>query len=181
MRFQPITHRVLVLPAIAAVAGLALAGCGSSSPPKSQPTSTPTSTGTAMSSSPSGSSSAESAIKTNWVAFFSAKTPTTQRVALLEDGSEFSALIAAQSKNSLASTASATVNSVSDVTSTQATVTYTINALGSPVLTNQKGTAVYQDGTWKVGLTSFCGLLTLEKSSGAVSLPALPSACSSSS
>ena len=36
--------------------------------------------------------------------------------------------------------------------------------------------AVYQDGTWKVGLASFCGLLALEnggKTSG------LPAACKS--
>ena len=182
MRFQPITQRVFVLSAIAAAATLALAGCGSSSPPKPKASPSATSSASSPASSGSGgSSAAESAIKTNWVAFFSAKTPVPKRVSLLEDGSQFSALISAQAKNSLAASASATVNSVSGITATQAAVTYTINALGSPVLPNQKGTAVYQDGTWKVGLTSFCGLLQLEKSSGAVSLPSLPSACSSSS
>jgi len=29
-------------------------------------------------------------------------------------------------------------------------------------LKGQKGTAVYQDGTWKVSKTSFCGLAALE-------------------
>jgi hypothetical protein len=170
MRFQSITHRIALLPAIAATIGLALAGCGSSSPPKSRPTSSATS-----------SASAESAIKTNWVAFFSSSTPVSRRVALLQDGSAFASLISAQAKSSLASSASATVNSVSGVTSTQATVVYSINALGSTALPHQKGVAVYQDGTWKVGLTSFCGLLQLEKTSGLVKLPSLPSACSSSS
>jgi hypothetical protein len=35
------------------------------------------------------------------------------------------------------------------------------------------GTAVYEDGTWKVGASTFCGLLTLE------GLKKMPAACSS--
>jgi hypothetical protein len=177
MRFQLITHRIVLVPAIAAAIGLVLAGCGSSSPPKTSPTSSPTATST---TSP-GSSSADSAIKTNWVAFFSSSTPVSQRVALLQDGSQFASLISAQAKSSLASSASATVSSVSGVTATQATVHYSINVAGTPALANKEGVAVYQDGTWKVGLASFCGLLELEKSSALIKLPSLPSACSSSS
>jgi len=47
---------------------------------------------------------------------------------------------------------------------TQASVIYSILLLGSPVpgLTNTKGVAVLQNGTWKVGDASFCVLLTLE-------------------
>jgi hypothetical protein len=101
------------------------------------------------------------------------------RVALLENGSVFASLISAQAKNSLASSASATVNSVSDVTSSQADVKYSIDVAGTPALSDQKGVAVYQGGAWKVGTSSFCGLLQLEKSSGLVHLPSIPSACSS--
>jgi hypothetical protein len=39
-------------------------------------------------------------------------------------------------------------------------------------LTNQSGTAVYEDGTWKVGVSSFCGLLTIENSGKTAGLPA---------
>jgi hypothetical protein len=175
MRFQPMTHRVL-LPALAAGLSLLLVtGCGSSSPPKSSPTAIPSATA----STAGGSSSAESAIKANWVAFFASSTPVTRRVDLLQDGSQFSSLISAQSKSSLASEASATVNKVSDITSSQAKVTYSIDVAGSPALSDQNGVAVYQAGTWKVGVASFCGLLGLEKTSGLIKLPALPSACSS--
>jgi hypothetical protein len=120
-----------------------------------------------------------SQIKANWVAFFSASTPVARRVALLQNGQLFQPLIAAQAKSSLASSASAKVTSVSNVTSSQAAVTYAILVAGSPALSNQKGVAVYQGGTWKVGEASFCGLLTLEKSSGLVQLPSLPAACQS--
>jgi hypothetical protein len=170
MRFQPLVHRISLVPAVAAALGIALAGCGSSG------TSTPSS-----SHSPSGpASSAESAIKSNWTAFFSSSTPVAKRVALLQNSSQFKALIAAQAKSQLASSASAKVTKVTNISSSQATVTYSILFGGTPALSNQKGVAVHQDGMWKVGVKSFCGLLGLEKSSGLVKITALPAACSSS-
>jgi hypothetical protein len=57
---------------------------------------------------------------------------------------------------------------------TSATVTYSITtSSGSTLLPNQKGTAVYQDGVWKVGDASLCGLLKLVPGSTA------PAACNS--
>ncbi len=144
-----------------------VAACGSSSPSSSS-TSKPPAT---------PSASAVSQITTNWEAFFSAKTPTSQRVSLLQDGSQFQSVIQAQSGGGLASQASAKVVKVTVNSPTQATVKYDILLSGTPALSNQTGTAVYQDGTWKVGVTSFCGLLTLEnggKTSG------LPAACHTS-
>ena len=179
LRFQPITRRVLVLPAVIAGFGLLLTACGSSgNKPSSGSSGTPASSAT---SSPASTGSAGSAatIKTNWEAFFSASTPTAKRVALLQNGSAFQPLIAAQSKSSLASAASAKVDSVSGITATQATVTYDIVVSGTPALKNQKGVAVKESGTWKVGDKSFCGLLQLEKSSGLVKITSLPAACSS--
>ena len=181
MRFQPPTRRVLALPAVIAGLGLLLtacsssgtkAGANSSAPPASSATSSPAgSTGSA------GSAAAK--IKANWEAFFSASTPTAKRVALLQNGSQFASLIAAQAKSSLASAASAKVNSVTGITATQANVNYAIVVSGTPALNNQKGVAVNENGTWKVGDKSFCGLLQLEKSSGLVKITSLPAACSS--
>jgi hypothetical protein len=118
-------------------------------------------------------------IKANWEAFFSASTPVSRRVALLQNGQLFQSLIAAQAKSTIASSAAAKVTKVSNVTSSQAAVTYSITLGGQSVLSNQKGVAVHDGGTWKVGDTSFCGLLGLEKSSGFVKLSALPAACKS--
>ncbi len=56
---------------------------------------------------------------------------------------------------------------------TQAKVTYNVLLGTTPALTNQSGVAVYQDGTWKVGDASFCGLLALENGGKA------PSVCGS--
>jgi len=55
---------------------------------------------------------------------------------------------------------------------TKATVSYDITLSGTTALANQTGTAVYQNGTWKVGDVSFCQLLKLENAGTA------PSVCS---
>ena len=52
----------------------------------------------------------------------------------------------------------------------QARVAYSILLGTTPALTNQSGLAVYQNGTWKVGDASFCGLLALENGGKALSV-----------
>jgi hypothetical protein len=120
------------------------------------------------------STSTESVIAANWEAFFSPKTPVDQKIKLLQDGQQVASFVKAQATSPLAAQASAKVTSVTLVSSTRAKVVYTILENGKPALPNQKGVAVYQDGTWKVGLASFCSLMALENG-GKTSL--LPSAC----
>ena len=135
--------------------GLAACSSGSSttsSPPASAPSAT---------SSGSSSTVAEK-ITANWEAFFNPATPVAQRVSLLQHGQLFASVIRAQAGSSLASQATAKVDKVTVTSPTQADVTYTILLAGTPVLKNQHGVAVNEGGTWKVGVTSFCGLLTVE-------------------
>lgn len=147
--------------AIAALA-LTVAACGGSSPSSSH-TSSPPAT--------SPSTSAVTQITQNWEAFFNPKTPTSQRIALLQDGSQFQSVIESQVGSSLASQASAKVTNVTITSPTQATVKYDILLNGQPALSNQTGTAVLENGTWKVGVSSFCGLLTLENGGKTTGLP----------
>jgi hypothetical protein len=183
MRYPLMTRRVLALPALIAGIGLLLTACGGSSgnKPGSGSSGSPTSSATSSpaSSSTGSAGSAAATIKANWEAFFSASTPTAKRVALLQNGSQFASLIAAQAKSTLASSASAKVTGVSGITASQANVAYDIVVAGTSALPNQKGTAVNQGGIWKVGDKSFCGLLQLEKTSGLVKITSLPAACSS--
>ncbi len=118
--------------------------------------------------------SAQAQIKSNWQTFFAASTPVATRVKLLEDGQQFQSILKSQSGHGLASTASAKVLSVGMVSSSQALVKYDILIGGATALPDQNGDAVLQNGTWKVGVQSFCGLLKLE------GLKPLPAACSSS-
>jgi hypothetical protein len=115
---------------------------------------------------------AEAMIAHNWETFFKATTPVATRVSLLQDGTQFQSILKAQSGHGLAASASAKVTNVGMVSGTQADVTYNILISGSPVLSDQHGVAVLQNGTWKVGVASFCGLLHLE------GLKPLPTACS---
>jgi hypothetical protein len=95
-----------------------------------------------------------------------------KRISLLQDGQEFASVIKSQASSSLASQASAKVIKVTVVSATRATVIYSILESGKTVLAKQTGVAVYQDGTWKVGIASFCRLLTLENGGKTSSLPA---------
>jgi len=148
------------------VLGVGIAACGSSnnSGASSSGTSAPATSAPATSASAAPSGSAAALITANWEKFFNAKTPVATRVALLQNGSTFESVIKAQAGSGLAATASAKVSKVIMTSSKQATVKYSILISGATALANQSGVAVYQDGTWKVGLASFCGLLTLENS-----------------
>ena len=101
-------------------------------------------------------------ITTNYEAFFKGTTPAKTKIKLLEHGSEFTAIIDAQSSSSLAKATTARVTSVTINSSSRATVEYSIYLAGKAALANQTGEAVYVQGTWEVGTTSFCALLSLE-------------------
>jgi hypothetical protein len=175
-----ITRRLISSILLMCMVGLGLAACGSSSsstpPASSSPAASPSASAT--SSGSSASSADEKEITTNWEAFFNAKTPVAKRVSLLQDGSTFSSIIKSQAGSGLAAEATAQVTKVTMITSSEAQVTYDILVSGTPELKNQNGTAVLQAGTWKVGVASFCGLLTLENGGSTSSLPA---ACKASS
>jgi hypothetical protein len=154
-----LARRILLAPALGLGLAVAVAACsssGSSSPPSSSPT--------ASSSSPAAAAGGTTAakIKSNWEAFFSGTTDATQKIALLQNGQEFSSIINGQASSELAKSATADVTGVTGITATQATVDYNILMGGSPALQAQHGTAVYQDGTWKVSDKNFCALLALE-------------------
>jgi len=135
---------------------------GSSAPASSPPAST------------SGGSGATAAITANWEKFFSSSTPVSAKVGLLQNGSTFQAAIKDFANFPLASSLGAKVTSVTVTSSTSATVGYNITtSTGTSLLSGQKGTAVYQNGGWKVGDASLCGLLKLVPGSTA------PAACNS--
>jgi ABC-type glycerol-3-phosphate transport system substrate-binding protein len=171
MRFPLVTRRILLAPALALALALAVAACGSSS--SSSSSSAPASSAPASSSSAAGNSAAVAQITANWEKFFNASTPTSQRVTLLQNGAAFAAAISGLTH--LVSGLGATVTSVTVNSPTSATVKYNLTASGSSLLSGQTGKAVYENGTWKVGDASLCGLLKL------VPGGTTPTACSSAS
>jgi hypothetical protein len=183
MRFKLLARRITLAPALALAFALTVAACSSSSSTSASTStsstaaaSSPAATGSsaAPSSPGTGSSSAAVAqITANWEKFFNSSTPTAERVALLQNGSRFTSAIRAFSSLPLANGIGAKVTAVTLKSATTATVTYNLTAAGTTLLSNQSGTAVYQDGVWKVGSPSLCGLFKL------IPGGTVPSACNS--
>ncbi len=165
MRFQLVARRIILASALGLALAVAVAACSSSS---SSSTSAPATS--APTSSASGSTAAAQ-VTANWEKFFDSSS-TSQRVALLQNGSAFAAAIGSLSH--LASGIGATVNGVI-VTDGTAIVNYNITSGGKSLLPGQVGTAVEQNGIWKVGDASLCGLFKL------VPGGTVPAACSSAS
>jgi hypothetical protein len=160
--------------AMAAVAGcLILAACGSGG--SHQSTAQPTASATAA-AEPASGPAAVAAITANWKTVFNGKAPILSRSALVQDGSQVAAFVEAQAKTSFGAAATGSTATISSVTITspaQATVHWELLLLGTPLLKNQVGTAVYVDGVWKVAIASFCGLAYLEFPKGSPQLPAV--------
>ncbi len=175
MRINPTARRVYLAPALGLVLIAAMSACSSgssSSSSSSAPASSaaaPASSAAAPASSaasPGGSSATVSEITTNWNAFFNSSTPNSKRIELLQNGSQFSASVAAFASSPLAAAVSSKVDAVTLDSATKATVKYDLTAMGTTVATGATGSSVLQDGTWKVGDDVFCGLLTEAKSAG---------------
>ena len=167
MRFPLVARRIILVPVLGLALALAVSACSSSSSSSSSSAaSSPVSSSAPVSSAPassssSGNSAAAAEITTNWEKFFNASTPLSQRVALLQNGSAFSSAIDSFSKLPLANGIGAKVTGVTVTSATSATVTYSIVSGSTTLLGGQTGTAVYQDGMWKVGDASLCNLFKL--------------------
>ncbi|MFY9932424.1 MAG: hypothetical protein WAK82_30935 [Streptosporangiaceae bacterium] len=189
MRFTLVARRIALLPALGLALALTATACSSSgssgtasssSTPASATASAPASSGgTAAATSSSGTattSGAAAQITANWEKFFSASTPAAEKVKLLQNGSSFATAISAFTKLPLASGIGAKVTKVVVNSPTTATVTFNIVSTGgSSLLSGQTGTSVYQDGIWKVGDSSLCGLFKL------IPGGSVPAACNSAS
>jgi hypothetical protein len=172
MRYPLVARRIILAPALALVLAVTVAACSSSSSSgSSAPSSAAASPTVSAAASPTVSAAAQ--ITANWEKFFDASTPTAQRVALLQNGTVFAPAITAFSKLPLANGIGAKVTAVTVTSATGATVTYNIVSGNIALLSGQKGTSVYQDGTWKVGDASLCGLFKL------IPGGSVPAACSS--
>jgi hypothetical protein len=157
--------------ALAATGCLILAACGGGSPASSKPTASATAV-----AEPVSGPAAVAAITANWKTVFNGKASIPSRLALVQDGQQVAAFVQAQAKTSFGAAASGSTATVSTVTITspsRATVHYEVLLLGTPLLKNQVGAAVYLNGIWKVSIASFCGLAYLQYPKGSSQLPAV--------
>jgi hypothetical protein len=175
MGFTTLARRAILAPALALALAAAVAACSSSSSSSSSSSapaaSTPANSAAASTPAAANTSDAVAQITANWEKFFASSTPVSEKVTLLQNGSVFSGAISGLT--SLVSGLGAKVTGVTVNSATSATVTYNLTASGSSLLSGQTGTAVYENGVWKVGDASLCGLLKLVPGGSE------PAACSS--
>jgi hypothetical protein len=165
---------------LAATGCLTLAACGGGGSPAATPSSPRPASSTAA-AEPASGPAAVAAITANWKTVFDGKAPIPRRLALVQDGPQLTAFIEAQAKTSFGQAATGSTATVSSViisspaqAAPRATVHWDLLLLGTPLLKDQVGNAVYLNGVWKVSIASFCGLAYLEYPKGS---PKLPAAC----
>ena len=163
MGFTALARRAILAPALALALAAAVAACSSSSSSSSS-SSAPASSAAAVSSAATtpaatNTSGAVAEITANWEKFFASSTPVSEKVTLLQNGNLFSGAISGLT--SLVSGLGSKVTGVTVNSPTSATVNYNLTAGGTSLLSGQTGTAVYENGVWKVGDASLCALLKL--------------------
>ncbi|MFI6854894.1 hypothetical protein [Streptomyces sp. NPDC050416] len=147
----------LILALAPALAACSDDGGGGSTPP------TPTAerTTSAPASAPADRAAAEAEIRQNWQKFFDPKTSTQDKQAILENGDRMGPVLQAFSGDERGGQVQATVTKIEFTSATEADVTYTLTLKGATALPDASGTAVEQNGTWKLSAKTLCALVQL--------------------
>ncbi|MFJ7076755.1 hypothetical protein [Streptomyces sp. NPDC098781] len=110
---------------------------------------------------PADAEAAESEIERNWQKFFDPKTTMEDKQTVLENGERMAPVLQAFSGDERGGQVQARVSEVEFTSPTEADVTYDLTLKGATALPNASGTAVEQDGTWKVSAKTLCALVQL--------------------
>lgn len=133
-------------------------GGGSETPP------TPTveqSRTSAPASAPADTQAAETEIEQNWQKFFDPETSLKDKQTVLENGDRMAPVLQAFSGDERGGQVQAQVSEIEFTSPTEANVTYDLTLKGATALPDASGTAVEQDGTWKVSAKTLCALVQL--------------------
>ncbi len=139
-------------------------GGGNEAPPTPTVEQTERTEGTEQSpavTAPPDAGAAETEIKQNWQKFFDPATSTEEKQAVLENGDRMGPVLQAFSGDERGGQVEAKVSKVEFTSPTEANVTYDLTLKGATALPNASGTAVEQDGTWKVSVKTLCALVQL--------------------
>lgn len=146
-------------------------GGGSESPPPTPSVEQPASSAAPSPSGPADAAAAQREVRTNWEKFFDPKTSTKDKQAVLEHGDRMGPVLQAFSGDQRGGQVQAKVTKVVFTEPDAADVTYTLMLNGATALPNASGTAVEEDGTWKVSVNTLCALVQLSGNATASALP----------
>lgn len=122
-------------------------------------------------SGPADTAAAEQEIKQNWQKFFDPATSTQDKQSVLENGDRMAPVLAAFSGDERGGQVQAKVTAVEFTSPTEANVTYDLTLKGATALPGASGTAVEQDGAWKVSAKTLCALVSMSGNASASALP----------
>ncbi|EPD61581.1 hypothetical protein HMPREF1211_04612 [Streptomyces sp. HGB0020] len=143
-------------------------GGGSESAP---PTPSVERTTSAPATAPADPAAATKEIQENWKTFFDPATSTKDKQAVLENGDRMGPVMQAFSGDQRGGQVQAKVTKVEFTSADKANVTYDLTLKGATALPGATGTAVEQDGTWKVSVTTLCALVGMSGNASASALP----------
>jgi hypothetical protein len=138
-----------------------LAACGDGGGGGGSGTPSPSASVTVSRTAPADPAAAEQQIRQNWEKFFDPATSTQDKQAVLENGDRMGPVLRAFSGDQRGGQVAAKVGKVEFTGPTGATVTYSLTLNGATALPGATGTAVEQDGTWKVSVSTLCALVRL--------------------
>ena len=99
---------------------------------------------------------ASAQVRATWLAFFDSKTPVATRISLLQSGSAFESVLAAQDRGGLMTV---TVKQVTVLDSSHASVGFSLKVAPSTYLSSVAGAAVLVSGKWLVSKSTMCVVL----------------------
>ncbi|MFI1164271.1 hypothetical protein ACH4UM_11745 [Streptomyces sp. NPDC020801] len=164
--------------ALVLLLAVALGGCGDDSgggsdgaPPTPSVENTTTAAPSPAATAPADPAAATAQIRENWRRFFDPATSTKDKQAVLENGDRMALVLRAFGGDRRGGQVQATVTKTEFTSPTAANVTYTLTLKGATALPDARGTAVEQNGTWKVSDRTLCALVQLSGNASASALP----------
>ncbi|MET7988697.1 MULTISPECIES: hypothetical protein [unclassified Streptomyces] len=160
--------------AAAVVLAAALTACSDNSGGGSSASPTPSaaqSTSVPSATAPADPAAAQKEIRQNWQKFFDPAVSTKEKQALLENGDQLAPVLQGFNSDQRGQQVKANVEKIEFTSPTAANVTYTLTLKGATALPNASGTAVEQNGTWKVSVNTLCALIQLSGSASSSPVP----------
>ncbi|MEV7193223.1 hypothetical protein AB0N81_15685 [Streptomyces sp. NPDC093510] len=112
-------------------------------------------------SAPADPAAEEKEVRENWEKFFDPKVSLKEKETVLENGPEMRAVLKSFGGDERGEQVAAEVGEVEFTSADEADVTYALTLKGATALPDASGTAVDEDGTWKVSVKTLCALVKL--------------------
>ncbi|MBR7671459.1 hypothetical protein KDA82_00090, partial [Streptomyces daliensis] len=104
---------------------------------------------------------AEKEVTRNWERFFDPAVSQDEKTKVLEDGERLRPLLKAFNGDERGEQVRADVSKVDFTSAREADVAYALTLKGATALPDAQGTAVEQDGDWKVSVKTLCALVAM--------------------